>query len=375
MTTTSAVVTMGALVGNLLAVDKTLTTLPIALQFVSTMATTLPASFYMRRFGRRVGFTTGALIGVLGALINTYAIFAGDFVLFCLGSMCLGSFSSFAQYFRFAAAEVADMDYRSRAISLVLAGGVVAALTGPNLALLTMDLFSPVLYAGTYISLVSVYILVIVAAAFTRIPRPTAAQRAGHCRPIGELMRQPTFVVAVLAATSAYAAMSLLMTVTPLAMAECDFTFADSALVIQGHILGMFLPSFFTGHLIARFGVLNVMLAGALILVGCITLSLSGVQFAHFIVSLTLLGIGWNFMFVGGTTLLTQVHTEAEKAKVQGLNDFLVWGSVTVGVFASGALQTSLGWTYVNLGCLPLILLALGLTLWLRFGQETLKPA
>ena len=375
MTTTSAIVTMIALVGNMLAEDKALTTLPIALQFAATMITTLPASFYMKRVGRQLGFITGAGIACVGALVCAYAIFERSFTLFCAGAMLMGSFNAFAQYFRFAAAEAADEHFRAKAISLVLAGGLVAAVTGPNLARFTKDLFEPVAYAGTYVSLVTIFLAIIVTALFIRLPRPTAAERRETGRPLREIARQPVFLVAVLAATAAYSTMALLMTVAPLAMAECNFTFSDSAWVIQGHILGMFAPSFFTGHLITRFGVLNVMIAGAAMFVATLAIDLAGIDFLNFFVGMTLVGVGWNFLFIGGTTLLTQTHTPAERAKVQGFNDFLIWSSVMVSVLASGALQTGLGWTFVNVGVIPLVVLALGLTLWLRFSSRKLAIA
>lgn len=230
-------------------------------------------------------------------------------------------------------------------------------------------------YAGTYVSLVTIYLVIVATMLFIQMPRPTAAERRETGRPLKEIARQPVFIVAVLASTAAYSTMSLLMTVAPLAMKECDFTFSDSAWVIQGHILGMFVPSFFTGHLINRFGVLNVMLAGASMFVVTIALDLSGVDFLNFFAGMTLVGVGWNFLFIGGTTLLTQTHTPAERAKVQGFNDFLIWSSVMLAVFASGALQAGLGWTFVNVGVMPVVTVALGLTIWLRFGGRKLVPA
>ena len=364
-----------ALVGNTLADDKSLMTLPVALQFVAAMATTLPASFYMRRVGRRLGFVTGAGIACVGALICTYAIFDRSFVLFCLGAAVLGSFNAFAQYFRFAAADAADRDYRAKAISLVLAGGVVSAMTGPMLGRFTKDLFAPVQYAGIYLSLAAIFLLIIALMLFIDIPGLSPAERRESGRPLREIARQPVFLVAVLAATAAYSTMMLLMTVAPPAMAECDFTFADAAWMMTGHTLGMFAPSFFTGHLITRFGVLNVMLSGALLFVATLAIDLAGVALLHFFLGMTLLGIGWNFLFVGGTTLLTQTHTPAEAAKVQGFNDFLIWTSVTVAVLVSGALQAGLGWTFVNVGVMPVVAVALGLTLWLKLSGRKFAPA
>jgi MFS family permease len=364
-----------ALVGNALADDKSLMTLPVALLFVAAMATTLPASFFMRRVGRRLGFITGAAIACAGALISAVAIFERSFLLFCLGAAVIGCFNAFAQYFRFAAADAAAPDFRAKAISLVLAGGVVSAVTGPMLGLVTKDLFAPVQYAGIYVSLAAIFLLMIALMLFIDIPGLSPAERRESGRPLREIVRQPMFLVAALAATASYATMMLLMTVAPPAMVECNLSFADTAWMMQGHTLGMFAPSFFTGHLIKRFGVLNVMLSGALLFVATLAIDLSGVELLHFFVGMTLLGIGWNFLFVGGTTLLTQTHTPAEAAKVQGFNDFLIWTSVTAAVLASGALQTGLGWTFVNVGVMPVVAAALGLTLWLKLSGRKLAPA
>ena len=375
MTTISAIFIIIALVGNMLAEDKTLTTLPVALQFASAMVTTLPASFYMKRVGRQLGFITGAGIACVGALVCAWAVFDRSFPLFCLGAALVGCFNAFAQYFRFAAAEAADERFRAKAISLVLAGGVVAAVTGPNLAIFTKDLFAPVDYAGTYIALATVFLAIIVTMLFIRMPRPTKAERRGTGRPLMEIARQPVFIVAALAATASYLAMTILMTVAPLAMAECNFTFSDSAWVMQGHILGMFAPSFFTGHLINRFGVLNVMLAGAVLFIATLAVDLAGIDFMNFFLGMTLMGVGWNFLFVGGTTLLTQTHTLAERAKVQGFNDFLIWTSVMLAAFASGALQTGLGWTFVNFGVIPVVAVALCLIVWLKLSGRPVAAA
>jgi predicted MFS family arabinose efflux permease len=366
MTTTSAMITSIALVGFTLAEDKVLSTIPVAFQFGATMAMAIPASLYMKRVGRQLGFITGSLIGAGGGVVATLAVLYGDFWLFCIGCLIIGGHNGFAQYFRFAAADVADVTYRSRAISLVLAGGVVASVTGPTLAQFTSDLFDPVLYAGTFAAVVAVYLSIMIVMLFVRIPTPTALERSGSGRPIGEIMRQPKVVVAVLGSVVGYLVMSFLMTVTPLAMAECNFSFADSAMVIQFHILGMFAPSFITGHLINRYGVTNVMLAGALMEVGCVAINISGVGFANFAVALTLVGVGWNFLFIGGTTLLTECYTPAEKAKTQGVNDFCVWGAVTIGALLSGASNHAFGWTVINYGVAPLILLALAGILWLK---------
>ncbi len=361
---------MGVLVGHALAADKGLATLPLAFQFGAMMAVTIPASIYMKRVGRRIGFITGALIGATGAVIATIAVINGSFWLFCGALVFLGSFNGISQYFRFAAADASEPALRGRAISLVLAGGVVAAVTGPTLAVVTKDLFETVAFAGTFASLVAVFAALLVVVLFIRIPQPSAEERRHTGRSLFQIVRQPTFVVAVLGATMGYVVMVFLMTITPLAMAQHNFGFGDSAIVIQGHIVGMFLPSFFTGSLIARYGVTNIMICGALLLAAAVAINVSGLEFLYFFSGLALLGVGWNFLFIGGTTLLTQCYTPAEKAKTQGLNDFIVFGSAAIGTLMAGMTNAEFGWTAINVGVAPLILVTLGATLWLKFRRQ-----
>lgn len=370
MTSTSAIISTAPIVGGvLLTEDKVWATLPLALQFVAMALTTIPASLFMGRVGRRRGFIAGSVIGVSGGLLGVYAIVSGDFALFCAASLLTGSFNGFCHYFRFAAADIAEGAYRSKAISYVLAGSVVAAFLGPMLARNTVDMM-PVQFAGVYLALIAVYLLVACVASFLTIPRPTVDQRRSGGRSLAEIARQPTFIIAVCAATFGYLVMSFLMTVTPIAMGVCGFTFADSSYVIQAHVLGMYAPAFFTGHLIARYGVHNILVAGALMLGICIVINLAGVTFLNFLSSLVLVGVGWNFLFTGGTMLLTETYTFEEKAKVQGLNDFFIWGTISVGAVTSGAVQHSIGWEAVNLVMAPLVVLVLAISLWLRFGAR-----
>ena len=373
MTASSAIISTAPLVGGLLlGADKALATLPLALQFVAMAVTTIPASLYMGRFGRKVGFVTGAMIGVCGGLLGAYAITEGNFVLFCVASLFTGSFNGFCHYFRFAAADVSTDAFRSKAISYVLSGSVFSALLGPPLARNTYDVL-PVSYAGVYLALIVVYLLVATIISFVDIPRPTAEQRkAAGGRPLSEIARQPKFIIAVCAATFGYLVMSFLMTVTPIAMGVCGFTFSDSSYVIQAHVLGMYAPAFFTGHLINRFGVNNILIAGSVLCGASIVIHLSGIGYLNFLSGLVLVGIGWNFLFTGGTTLLTQTYTPAEKAKVQGLNDFFIWGTISVGAVTSGAVQHSAGWSAVNLVMAPLVVIVFATTLWLRYsGKRT----
>ena len=365
MTCTSGVIATSALVGITLASNSGYATVPLACQFSAGMLATMPASLFMKLVGRKVGFLTGTGFGIAGVLISTYAILSESFILFCLGSALFGCFAGFSRYFRFAAAEAASADFRSKAISLVLAGGVVAAFTGPTLARATVDLFAPILFAGTYAALVVVQMAIIGVVSLISLPPQDETERSGEARPLIEIIRQPIFIVALLGSTLSYAVMSFLMSITPVAMREHHFDFTDSTFVIQGHILGMYLPAFFTGHLIARFGVLEVMLAGACLLAGCVCINLAGTDFVNFVMALTLVGVGWNFLFVGATTLLTESCTPAEKAKTQGFNEFIVFGTIALGTLTSGAVQHAFGWSGVNFVVIPMIAVVFGVTLWL----------
>jgi predicted MFS family arabinose efflux permease len=282
-------------------------------------------------------------------------------------------FNGTGQFFRFAAADLATPDYRSRAISWVLAGGVLAAFLGPNLANFTRTSFD-IEFIGSYGALLGVYLLGLTFISALRIPPPSADERASGGRSLGQIASQPTFIIAVLAATVGYGVMNLVMTATPLAMDANAHSFGSTALVIQWHILGMFVPSFFTGHLIRYFGVLKVMLAGGVILLGCVVINLIGVEVGHFLAALLMLGLGWNFLYIGASTLLTETYTPAEKAKTQALHDFIVFSTVTVTAFSAGAVHNHFGWEMINLGVLPLIALTLIATSWL-FLQRRRVPA
>jgi hypothetical protein len=283
------------------------------------------------------------------------ATFIGSFALFCCGTTLLGAYQGFALYYRFAAADTATPEFRPKAISLVMAGGIAAALFGPETAKWSRTLFEPVLFAGCYLVIVGLCLAACLLVQLVRIPRPATVSFRGG-RPMSEIARQPGFVVAAGSAMLAYGVMVLVMTATPLAMLECNLSFAEAAFVIQWHALGMYAPSFVTGHLIAKFGVSRIMAAGALLLAICIAVDVSGVSLAHFWLGLMLLGIGWNFLFVGASTLLTHTYRPEERAKVQAANDFLVFGMVSISSFSSGALLGNFGWLWVNLAVTPLIL-------------------
>lgn len=373
MSGTSLMISTSPLVGHLLASDKSLATLPIAFHHVGIMCATLPASFIMQRFGRRNGFLLGAGIGFLGALTAIYAVFAANFALFTFSILMAGFANGFAVFYRFAAADTAGEAFRAKAISWVMAGGLFAAFIGPEVAKATVGLFSPVLYAGAYAGLACFYVLTAIVVSQVRIPRPIVLKGAPAGRPLSEILRQPSCIVALLSGIFGYATMSLVMTSTPLAMYDCGFGFGDSATVIQLHIFAMFAPSFFTGNLIRRFGAQNVIGVGVLVNLACVGLNLAGVEFFHFAVALALLGIGWNFMFIGATTLLTTVHTPAERAKVQGLNDFTMFATTATAAFSSGGILNLLGWEVVNLAVVPLLgAVGLGL-IWLKLQPRTAR--
>jgi MFS family permease len=365
ITGSSLLLASSAIVGLALAGHKSLATLPLALLFLAQMATTIPASLYMARVGRRLGFMTSAMFGLAGAAVATGGVFKADFSIFCLGTTLIGVFNGFGQYYRFTAAEVAADDYRSRAISYVLAGGVIAAFAGPNLAKWSRHLLLEE-FAGSYASLIGLYLLAFGLASFLRIPKPAAVLRSPGGRPLSVIARQPAYLVAVASAMVGYGIMNFIMIATPLAMKGYAHAFSDTAFVIQWHVFGMFVPSFFTGHLIRRFGTSNIMLTGILLLGLCVWINFTGTTVTHFWGALILLGLGWNFLFVGATTLLTETYSLVEKAKAQALNDFLVFGTVTLTSFSSGAIQHALGWQTINMAVIPFLVLVVVANLWLR---------
>jgi MFS family permease len=373
MSSSALIITVTALVGYELAPHKVFATLPLALQFLAMMSSAAPASFFMWRFGRRAGFSLGAVLGCIAGGLGLQAIIAESFILFCVSSIVFGAFSAHVQFYRFAAADTASDAFRSRAISLVLAGGLLAAFLGPELAKWSRDLLAPALYAGGYLCIAGLALTSLVLLQFIEIPRPDAAERRNRGRPLWAIARQPAFAFAVLCAMVCYGAMNLVMTATPLAVVAHNHTFDAAALVIQWHVVGMYAPSFFTGHLIHRFGIVPMLALGAVLVLGCVAVNLAGTEVVHFWFALVLLGLGWNFLFVGGTTLLTECYRPEERAKAQALNEFLVFGTVTCTALLSGALYHALGWQAVNLGVIAPLVLVLCAVLWL--GRRRLVPA
>ena len=359
-------ITITALVGSSLAPTPALATLPLALQFVATALMTIPVSLFMGRFGRRAGFSLGSLLGIAGGVISCLAVFLADYWLFCVGAAFLGGFATHVALYRFAAADVAGAAHRSRAISYVMVGGVVAAILGPELAKWTKELFAPVLFAGGYAAIAVLGFCTLILIQVAALPPPLSLKDRGKGRPLAEIVRQPALIVAVLCAMVAYGAMNLVMVSTPLAMVACAHPFETAAFVIQWHVVGMFAPSFVTGHIIHRVGAERVIATGGLLILGCALINLSGVEVLQFWAALVLLGVGWNFMFVGGTALLTETYQVEEQARVQAFNEFMVFGTTAVTALASGVIFSTFGWQAVNIGIIFPVAAATAAALWLH---------
>jgi predicted MFS family arabinose efflux permease len=361
-------IAVNGLVGLALAPTPLLATLPVTTYIIGSALTTLPASLAMGRFGRRAGFMFGQLMGFAGTTIAAAGVFGGSFAVLCAGTFVVGTYNAFAQYLRFAAADVADAyepALKERAISWVLAGGLAGGIVGPEMSKLTRELL-PTAFAGTYIALAAVALVACLIASRLHIPQRPHAAGAAAARPLATIARQPEFIVAVLVGAVSYGAMNLLMTATPLAMKVCGFGYPQAADVIMWHVIAMFAPGFITGALLRRFGHLRVMLAGCMLMFVTVAVAHDGVSYWHFWAALFALGLGWNFMFTGATALLTSTYSPAEKARVQGVNDLAVFLTMITSSAASGALLSATGWTDLNLFSLPAIALASGALLWLH---------
>ena len=368
--------TIGGLAGQSLASNVCFATLPISMIVLSSMLSATPVSAIMQRFGRRIGFMVGTAFGAAGAAVGAYALSIASFPLFLVGSFLTGTYMSAHGFYRFAAADTASDAFRPKAISYVMAGGLAAAVIGPQLVKLTSDAFV-VPFLGAYMAVIAINVLGSLLFLFLDIPtppKPSADAPKGRSRM--ELIKTPVIAVAVICAMVSYALMNLVMTSTPLAVVGCGFEQNNAADVVTAHVLAMYVPSFFTGHLIARFGTQKIMAAGLLILAGAGAVALQGVQLENFFLALVLLGIGWNFGFIGATTLLANSHTPEERGRMQGLNDLLVFGGVTLASLASGGLMNCSGgdpvngWAAVNLAMAPFLMLAGGALIWLMFQPK-----
>lgn len=364
------VMTVGGLAGKQIAPDPQFATAPIAAMFLGTALATVPASMWMARAGRRIGFVAGAALGTLGGLTAALGILAGSLLLLCLGTMLVGAYQGFAQFYRFAASEVSDEAFRPRAIAFVLAGGIVAALLGPALGRLGGPLLVPE-YTGSFLLLAAVSLVATGLLLGVEVPQPPLVAGDSKGRKLLQIVRQPTYLVALFGAATGYGIMILAMTATPLAMVHHRHGLSDAALVIQFHVLGMFLPSFFTGSLIARFGVLRIMFVGVGLFAGHVLLSLSGTGLPSFASALILLGVGWNFLYIGGTTMLTETYTPAERGRAQATNDMTIFAVGLASSLGAGALLQVSGWQVMNLLLLPWLGLAALSILWLTWHRRT----
>jgi MFS family permease len=366
---------VAGLAGKQLAPNACLATLPISLMVIGSMLSANPMSALMARFGRRAGFVVGTFGGALGGAIAAYGLSIASFPLFLTGAFLSGIYQSSQGFFRFAAADTASPAFRPKAISWVMAGGLLSAVVGPELVKLTAQSMA-VPFLGTYLAVIALNCVGVFLFAALKIPKPVARSGVAGGRSRMELLRSPRILVAVIVATVSYALMNLVMTSSPLAVVGCGFHTSDAANVVTAHVLAMFIPSFFTGHVIARIGVEKVMAIG-LVILGCAGIvAIQGVQLENFFGALILLGIGWNFGFIGATTMLTASHTVEERGRMQGMNDFLVFGGVTLASFSSGGLMNcsggspQAGWQSVNMAMLPFLVLAGGALIWLAFRPK-----
>ncbi|MBM3358243.1 MAG: MFS transporter [Betaproteobacteria bacterium] len=372
----SVLITVNAIAGYTFATDKTLATLPVTAYFLGAALTTVPASFLMKHAGRRAGFMAGAACAMLGAALCAWAVYVESFWLLCTGTLALGAYFAAGQHYRFAAADAAPAEFKHKAISLVLAGGVIGGFIGPETSKLTNEAFSGHVFLGPYLSLIVFAAFSMLILLWLDIPRLPAAVRAEAGRPLSAIARQPVFIVAVLSGVVGYGVMNLLMTTTPIAMAGHDHHFSDAAFVIQWHVVAMFAPSFVTGALIQRFGLMPVMLTGVALNLACVAVALGGAGVMNFWLSMVLLGVGWNFMFVGATSLLTETHTPAERAKVQGVNDAAIFSTLVVSSLSAGALFSLEGWQAMNIYAVPFLILGGAGILWLAASRRrSSRPA
>ncbi|WKY59687.1 MFS transporter [Vibrio sp. SNU_ST1] len=356
MTGNILLISVIGLIGKQIAPSVSMITLPVALQFLGLMAATIPASLISGKLGRKRGFSIGNVVGITGAGLATYALSQQHFYLFCFATFLLGIGIGFGTLYRFAAIEVCDKNACHRAISISMAGGVLAAVLGPNLAIMSQQWSQDGLYIGAFASLIGLNILALLILQTIQFPKVSFNSQAPKADPLSVIVKAPNFIGAVFAAMVAYAVMNILMTATPLAMIGCGFDFTKAAGVIEWHVLGMFVPAFFTGSLIEKFGSRMMILAGGVLFVVSIAINIHGVSIWHFRAALVVLGVGWNFMFIAATGLFSQSYQAQNKAKAQAFNEFIVFGCVTVTALLSGWLESTVGWQNLNVYVLPFVL-------------------
>ena len=369
----SVVFATGAITGARLAPDPGFATAPVSIFVVGMACGTLPIGFLARRYGRRLTFGLGAFCGVMMGLIAAAAVVTDSFPLYCLATFFAGLYGSVAQSFRFAAADTATPAFRPKAISWVMAGGVFAGVLGPQLVSHTMDLWQPHLFAASYLAQAVVAVVAFVVLMQVKPGRGQEAAQTAAARPLRQIIAQPRFIVAAICGVVSYALMNLVMTSAPLAMKLCGHAVSDSNLAIQWHVMAMYGPSFFTGSLISRFGSPKVIFSGLVLLAGAALVDLSGVEVMTFWIGLILLGVGWNFGFVGATAMVAETHAPSERNKVQAFNDFLVFTTMAAGSFSSGKILTSFGWDAVNHVVFPPLIVAGAALLWLFLRHKQAK--
>jgi len=360
-----------SIIGSMIAPDPALATLPISVMVAGMWMGTLPVGALAKAYGRRFALQTGSAFGALSGLISGAAVLHGSFWRLLVGTLCGGLYAAAHQSYRFAAADTASPQFRPKAVAWVLAGGIFAAVIGSQLVIFTKDAWAPYLFAGTFLAQSACAVLAAGVLAMLKIPRPPVSHSLIDGRPLSAIVAQPKFIIAVVCGLASYSMMNMQMTSAPLAMVMCNHTVGEAALGIQWHVIGMYATSFITGSLIARFGVRAMMAVGLALILVAATISLGGLGLWNFWIGLTLLGVGWNFAFIGATTLITECHDPHERNKVQAFNDFLVFGAMAIASFSSGALLSRYGWSTVNEVVFPVILVAALLLAW---GSLVRKP-
>lgn len=369
----TVIIATGGIVGAMLAPDRSLATLPITIYVLGLWFGTLPIGWLARHFGRRTAFQIGTVSGVIAGLLCCAGMLTGSFLIFCGGAFSSGLYAAAHQGYRFAAADTASETFKPKAISWVLLGGIFAGIVGPQLVILTKDMWPPYLFAASYIGQAVIAVIAAGVLWFVNIPKPPRLPEGHKGRSLREIASQPRFIVAVACGIASYAMMNMVMTAAPLAMVDCNHSITDATLGLQWHVIAMYAPSFFTGSLIVRYGAERVIGAGFVLLLASAATSIAGLTLWHFWIGLVLLGVGWNFGFIGATAMVTQCHRPHERNQVQSFNDFLVFGSMAVGSFASGKILVLSGWSTVNGVVFPVVLVAAALLVWqtLRARRRT----
>lgn len=366
LTNNVTLIAVNGLAGATLASDPLYATMPVTGYVLGSAVTSMMAARVMRLYGRRTGYTVGALFAIVGSLLAWWAVTVHSLSLLVFATFVLGVYNAFGASYRFAAADAADVwrpDFKPKAISLVLAAGIVGGVLGPQLSKFTRD-WLPTLFAGSYLALTVFAVLSLVLVQWFRVPESSASAAQGPERPLREILAQPAAWSAVLIAALSYGIMNLVMVATPLAMQVCSHPYSAAATVLAWHVTGMFAPGLFTGSLITRFGVIPVIVTGCLLMLVCAAVSLGGVEIWRFTVALFVLGVGWNFMYTGATSLLTTAYRPSEKNRVQGFNDAVVFAVMVTSSLSSGALLHVQGWYTINAMSIPVVLAALGAALW-----------